>query len=113
MTVDLGEILASSETIQELNDVLFRSKFDKYVSVEERQVFIMNYLAVAKVLPVKLKLNECRDPKDNKFLELALTGSAEFIVTGDEDLLVLHPYHSVQIVNSSLFLDSVKKNRML
>ena len=107
--VDLGGILASLETIQELNEVLFRSKFDKYVSVEERQLFSINYLAVVKVLPIKMKLNDCRDPKDNKFLELALTGSAEFIVTGDADLLVLHPYRSIHIVSSSVFLDRIEK----
>lgn len=110
--VDLGEVLASLETIQELNEVLFRSKFDKYVSVDERQLFILNYLALAKVLPITLKLNDCRDPKDNKFLELALTGNAEFLVTGDEDLLVLHPYQSVHILKSSEFLDSIEEQKL-
>ncbi len=108
--VDLGEVLASFDTIQELNDVLLRTKFDKYVSVDERQLFIMNYLAIAKVLSVDLKINDCRDPKDNKFLELALTGNAEIIVTGDEDLLVLHPYRSIQIMKSSAFLDRIGEN---
>ena len=109
--LEVGEILASLETIQELNDVLFRTKFDKYVSVEERQLYIMNYLGVAKVLSVELKISDCRDPKDNKFLELALTANAEIIVTGDDDLLVLHPYHSVHIMKSSAFLERIAENR--
>ena len=46
----------------------------------------------------------CRDPKDNQFLELAVNGQADFIVTGDEDLLVLHPFRAIPILTPRDFL---------
>ena len=42
--------------------------------------------------------SDCRDPKDDKFLELALNGKATHIVSGDEDLLVLHPFRGIPIL---------------
>jgi predicted nucleic acid-binding protein len=46
----------------------------------------------------------CRDAKDDKFLELAVNGEAQFIVTGDADLLGLHPFRGVQILTPAAFL---------
>ncbi|WP_238361224.1 putative toxin-antitoxin system toxin component, PIN family [Iningainema tapete] len=50
------------------------------------------------------QINECRDPKDNKYLELALSGQAECIVTGDNDLLVLNPWRGIEILTVQEFL---------
>ena len=47
---------------------------------------------------------ECRDPKDNKYLELAVAGQAECIITGDQDLLVLHPFKGIDILTVQEFL---------
>ena len=49
-------------------------------------------------------ITDCRDPKDNKFLELAVASDAQFIVTGDIDLLVLNPYRGITILKSGDFL---------
>jgi putative PIN family toxin of toxin-antitoxin system len=49
-------------------------------------------------------VSNCRDPKDNKFLELAIDGKATSIVTGDKDLLVLHPFRNINIVTPGAFL---------
>jgi len=46
----------------------------------------------------------CRDPKDDKFLELALNGRADAIITGDADLLALHPWREVAIVSPADYL---------
>jgi len=46
----------------------------------------------------------CRDPKDNKFLELAVAGEATHIVTGDSDLLVLNPFRDIAVLTPSEFL---------
>jgi putative PIN family toxin of toxin-antitoxin system len=46
----------------------------------------------------------CRDPKDDKFLEVAATGKADVVVSGDEDLLTLHPFAGIPIVVPSAFL---------
>ncbi len=50
------------------------------------------------------EINECRDPKDNKYLELVVSGKAECIVTGDEDLLVLNPFRGIEILTVQKFL---------
>ena len=49
-------------------------------------------------------VRECRDPKDDKFLELALNGRADLIITGDADLLVLNPWRGIEIVTPREYL---------
>jgi len=51
-----------------------------------------------------LQITACRDPKDNKFLELAIAGNATHIVSGDNDLLELSPFEQIQIVTPEAFL---------
>lgn len=99
-----GRVLVSEETIGELNEVLRRPKFDKYVSESQRLEFLAALVREAEVVEVVDVVMECRDPKDNKFLELALSGKGSHIVTGDLDLLVLHPFRGIAIVNPQAFL---------
>jgi predicted nucleic acid-binding protein len=47
---------------------------------------------------------DCRDPKDNKYLELALASGAETIVSSDNDLIVLHPWRGVKILGAADYL---------
>ncbi len=108
--INVGTLLGSNETIVELGEVIFRSKFDKLSPVESREIFYLNFVEQVTILPVELKLHDCRDPKDNKFLELAVTGNADVIVTGDKDLLVLHPYRDIPILNSASFLEWLSEN---
>ena len=54
------------------------------------------------------KVQECRDPKDEKILELALNGGAEYIISGDKDLLVLNPFRDVKIFTAEKLLRTVK-----
>jgi predicted nucleic acid-binding protein len=53
---------------------------------------------------VTIRLRECRDPKDDKFLELAIAGKASHIISGDQDLLMLSPFHGVAILTPVDFL---------
>jgi uncharacterized protein len=53
-------------------------------------------------------VQECRDPKDDKILELALNGQAQYIVSGDKDLLVLNPFRAVKIVMAEEFLKLIQ-----
>ena len=92
-----GEVLLSLELLEELSDVL-REKFNRFVTTEERDEFLETFVERATLVEVIEKVQECRDPKDDKILELALNGQAEYIVTGDKDLLVLHPFRNVKIV---------------
>ncbi|MFZ4815615.1 MAG: putative toxin-antitoxin system toxin component, PIN family [Phototrophicaceae bacterium] len=101
----LGVILLSASIVNELEDVLQRKKFDKYISLDERLDLLAVFIAQAEIIAVSLSINACRDPKDNKFLELAVEGKADSIISGDEDLLVLHPFSGIQILTPRQFID--------
>ncbi|MDR3015690.1 MAG: putative toxin-antitoxin system toxin component, PIN family [Delftia acidovorans] len=98
-------VLMSQETQAELSEVLLRPKFDRYVSREDRQRFLLLLDGVVRWVSITRKVSVCRDPKDDKFLDIALNGAAQMIVTGDQDLLVLHPFHGVEILKPADFLD--------
>ena len=102
--VDEGQLLVSDATLGELADVLSRAKFDPYVSLEDRQDFIRVLNRVAERIIVTAPIKACRDPKDDKFLELALNGEANMILTGDRDLLALHPFRGVDILSPRDYL---------
>ena len=99
-----AQLLASEATLEELADVLSRPKFDPYVTIAERQTFIRLVGRVAELVPIIRNVRECRDPRDDKFLELALNGEADRIVTGDKDLLALHPFQGIPIVTPAGYL---------
>ena len=100
-----GIILISEEILEELTDVLGRRKFDPYVTLEERKEFLRSLSSVVEVIPHVLALTACRDPKDDKFLSLAVSGHASFILTGDNDLLVLDPFRDIRILSCSAYLE--------
>jgi putative PIN family toxin of toxin-antitoxin system len=105
--IDLGVIAVSSKTIDEFVEVLFRQKFDKYfLNNNERWVIIDKLEANSKLFVSTISITDCRDPKDNKFLELAISANASCIITGDDDLLVLHPYRGIPILNAANFLNN-------
>ena len=103
--VDEGQLLVSDATLGELADVLSRAKFDPYVSLEDRQDFIRVLNRVAERIIVTAPIKACRDPKDDKFLEVALNGEANLILTGDRDLLTLHPFRGVDILSPREYLE--------
>ena len=104
-----GELLVSRATVEELNDVLRREAFERYVSEEERIQFLTALVREAILIDVTETVTECRDPKDNKFLELAVAGTASCIVSGDDDLLVLHPFRGIPILTPRAFLEWIWK----
>lgn len=106
-----GEVLVSSDTISELNEVLGRKKFNKYLTEEERERFLRSLLQSARLVEIREKVRACRDPKDDKFLELAVNGAADYIVSGDGDLLALHPFRSVQILTPEAFVNAMVDNK--
>lgn len=102
--LDEDQLLASDATIMELADVLARPKFDPYATIEERQEFLRLVVHVAERVPIIHIVEACRDPKDDKFLELAVNGAAERIITGDADLLALHPFRGIEILTPARYL---------
>ena len=104
-------LLYSDNLLHELADVLGRRHIrDKYDLTEEdaRTVVALLLLRGEPVVPDR-RFTICRDPKDNELLEIAATGKASVIVTGDEDLLVLNPFEGIPIVGSAEFLEMLDK----
>jgi putative PIN family toxin of toxin-antitoxin system len=101
-----GQIIIADALQSELSEVILRSKFDRYVSVEKRLRFLASFISQAEPVIVTTNLQICRDPKDDMILELALDGQANCIVTGDKDLLVLHPFRDITILSPKIFLDT-------
>ncbi|MCF2442689.1 putative toxin-antitoxin system toxin component, PIN family [Dyadobacter sp. CY345] len=101
----LGIIVYSEFTWQEFQHVLFRPKFDKYISVSTREIIAERFLNRFKKVTIDTVIRECRDPKDDIFLELAISCHAACIITGDSDLLSLHPFRNIPIFNASVFLE--------
>jgi len=110
--VDGGTILISVPVLLELAEALSRSKLDKYVLVEERMRFLVALLKEADMVEVADTITDCRDEKDNKFLELAASGKAHYIVSGDEDLLVLNPFRGIQILTPREFLTAASQEEV-
>jgi uncharacterized protein len=104
----IGIILLSISVLSELEEILYRPKFDRYLTKQRRQEFLENLTESSQFIDVTKQINECRDLKDNKYLELALSGQAECIVTGDDDLLVLNPSRGIEILSVQEFLVSKK-----
>jgi uncharacterized protein len=90
--------LVSTATLEELRMVLMRQKFARYI----RRAQIDPYVAQVWKLGLQIidppPIRACRDPKDDKFLEVAVHGHADAIVTGDADLLDLNPFREIAIL---------------
>jgi putative PIN family toxin of toxin-antitoxin system len=88
-----GAVLVSDATVSQLLAVLARPKFASFIHPDDVQQAIDAYVGAAEVVDVSIVITTCRDASDDKFLELALSGHADVILTGDEDLLSLKPLH--------------------
>ncbi len=101
----IGKVIMSWPTMAELQEVLGRTRFDRYISEDERMLFLE--VLAQDILAVEIieRVTDCRDQKDNKFLEVAVNGQADCIVSGDSDLLVLNPFREIPIVMPQEFLN--------
>jgi len=101
-----GQLLMSEDCLSELADVLARPKFDPYVGRDDRESFLRLIARVSEMTPITQPIRACRDPKDDRFLELAVSGQADCIVSGDQDLLVLNPFKGIAILRPADYLAS-------
>ena len=105
--VEHSQLLASEATLTELADVLSRDKFDRYVDVSDRQAFFLQLARIVERVPITYLVHGSRDQKDDMFLELAVNGHADYIVSGDQDLLLLSPFRDIPILNPARYLEQV------
>jgi len=102
----LGTLLVSREIVEEYIIVFSREKFNRWVKIETRIDFIENIISNSISINPDQSIKACRDPKDDKYLSLAVSAQASYIVTGDKDLLILNPFQQISILNPSDFLAS-------
>jgi hypothetical protein len=105
MALREGRVLVSFATLAELHEVLSRKRFRRYVDEEDVRSFIAALTREAQWVDVEVQIQACRDPKDDKFLELAVSGHGTHIVTGDSDLLALNPFRGITILPPHRFLE--------
>jgi putative PIN family toxin of toxin-antitoxin system len=103
------DLCACAETLAELEQVLDREKFDRYLDRPSRQEFVAlirrnSHLFSIENIDLTTIEPSCRDGKDNKFLALTLAAETDLLISSDEDLLVLSPWHQIRIVRPTEFL---------
>jgi putative PIN family toxin of toxin-antitoxin system len=97
--------LLSAATWTELQIVLRRAKFAPYIQPGTLEPYLERVRSIATFVQVSRTIRACRDPRDDKFLEVAVHGRADLIVTGDEDLLALNPFRGIAILSPAAYLE--------
>ena len=99
-------MMMSAKTLVEFSDTILKTKFDKYFSpIDIRFAIITKYSNACELIEPFHRIRICRDPKDDMYLELALSGKADVIISGDPDLQVLHPFEGISIISPKAFLE--------
>jgi len=96
-------LLKSTITEQELFVTLARPRLAPLIEPHFRD-WLHELMAAAELIAITERIAACRDPKDDKFLELAVNGHADLIVTGDADLLALNPFREIPVVTPAMFV---------
>jgi putative PIN family toxin of toxin-antitoxin system len=99
-----NRLLLSQAVEDEYDDVIFRPKFDRFVSAERRQRILDIVVVAAERVEPTETIRECRDPKDDKYLALAAAGGADVIVSDVRHLLSMHPWRGIPILSPADFL---------
>ena len=102
--VTKAQLVATTETLRELIATLHSPTFDRYVRRERRDALLERVASVVEIIDVLQTIRASRDPKDDKFLEAAVNGRADVLVTGDKDLLDLNPFRGIAIVTPAAYL---------
>lgn len=97
------QLIFSQELLDEFIEVINRPKLRKYFTAESIEFLLDTIDQYADFITVTSKTNVCRDAKDNFLLSLAKDGLADFLITGDQDLLVIKRFETTEIITISEF----------
>jgi len=103
-----GGWLKSAATERQLLDVIARPTLAALIAPAAAD-WLKGLLATAETVQIKERIAACRDPTDDKFLELAVNGRADVVVSGDADLLVLNPFRDIPIVPPAVFVENIER----
>jgi len=101
------DLITSEACLVEMKRIFYKDKFANYFSREEADIFLEVFREAAEVVERTEEIRACRDPKDDMYLETAVAAKADYIVTGDADLLILNPFRGISILSPRDFLDFV------
>lgn len=96
-------LYSSPEAMKELLVVLSRPKFDAWRPLNQRLAWAGLYQAAVLMVDKCEHVTDCRDAKDNKFLEVALAAPVDLIVSSDRHLIEMHPYRGIAILSLEQF----------
>ena len=99
-----GVSLVSDDTVAELFDVLSREKFRKYIPLDQSIDYVEWYAGISERVLVTEHVVACDDPKDDKFLSLAVAGKADCLIAGDRHLLDMVKFNDVPIYRPAQFI---------
>jgi len=108
------DLVVSAAIIEEIKRSLSYPRVRKYVTASEKEIelWVAAVELVADHVEAKVKVAKVEaDPEDNKYLAAALEGRAEFVVSGDHDLLSLKEYQGVRILSPQAFLEVLRERR--
>jgi putative PIN family toxin of toxin-antitoxin system len=100
-------LIFSPPTRDELLDVISREKFDRYVAADIRERAITILVRDSEIVTPKRFFRVCRDPRDDKFLDAAHAGKADFLISGDHDLIALREFGGIPILTARQYLANV------
>ena len=100
--------LFSEELLDELQRTILKPKLKKHFGVHALNEMLVALEPFIEIVKVKSLINECRDQKDNFLLALAKDGKANFLLTGDKDLLEIEKYGKTRILLITHFLEEMK-----
>jgi putative PIN family toxin of toxin-antitoxin system len=101
-----GGLIKSLATEQELSNVIARPYLAKLID-PDTQAWLKTLMGAAESVAIIERIAACRDPNDDKFLELAVNGRADLIVSGDRDLVALNPFRGIPIVTPAIFVQDI------
>jgi uncharacterized protein len=97
-------LIFSQELLEEFLEVSERPKFKRFFKKSDIKTLLTHIETFGELIKVESKISERRDPKDNFLLSLSIDGKADFLVTGDSDLLVLGNIEKTKIVSWTEFI---------
>jgi uncharacterized protein len=104
-------LVFSAELLDEINATVTKPKLKKYFSANAMEEMLLNLETYIELVEVKSTVRVCRDTKDNFLLALSKDGKADYLLTGDKDLLALAQFGKTEILTISKFLQEVKNYR--
>lgn len=101
-------IISSRDQLEEISSVLARPKISRHIQRQHIKEFLILFLKTIELVEIKETVNDCRDEKDNFILETALSGNVDYIITTDDDLLVMNPYKGIEILTVREFQNKLR-----